>query len=141
MQSLFLKMTGFQEQKLKCICWELATFDFEYRYKTEPLKERSNYSDKQSIYKDLIGQIKKRSANFNMPNGINKNQILNKIADTIKFNFDNTNLSKWSQKSYNEYQAIWSELKESRFANDNTNLFTADNKNEISLQRIYIDFL
>jgi len=25
-------MTGFQEQKLKCIVWELATDDYEYRY-------------------------------------------------------------------------------------------------------------
>ena len=31
MQSVFLKMTGFQEQKMKCICWELATNDYEYR--------------------------------------------------------------------------------------------------------------
>ena len=28
MQSVFLKMTGFQEQKMKCICWELATNDY-----------------------------------------------------------------------------------------------------------------
>jgi hypothetical protein len=32
MQSIFIKMTGFQEQKLKCIVWELATDDYEYRY-------------------------------------------------------------------------------------------------------------
>lgn len=25
MQSVFLKMTGSQEQKMKCICWELAS--------------------------------------------------------------------------------------------------------------------
>ena len=141
MQSLFIKMTGFQEQKLKCICWELATFDYEYRYKTEPLKERSNYSDKQSIYKDLVAQIKKRSTKFNMPNGINKAQILTKTTKTINLIFDNTNLSKWSQKSFNEYGVIWSEIKEKHFANDNANLFTAGNEKEISLQKIYIDFL
>ena len=28
MQSLFLKMTGAQEQKMKCICWDLATTDY-----------------------------------------------------------------------------------------------------------------
>ena len=31
LQSLFLRLTGAQEQKCKCICWELATYDFEYR--------------------------------------------------------------------------------------------------------------
>lgn len=30
MQSVFLRMTGFQEQKMKSICWELATNDYEY---------------------------------------------------------------------------------------------------------------
>ena len=29
MQSIFIKMTGFQEQKLKCIVWELATDDYD----------------------------------------------------------------------------------------------------------------
>lgn len=33
LQSVFLKMTGAQEQKMKCICWELATYDYDYRYK------------------------------------------------------------------------------------------------------------
>ena len=28
LQSLFLKLTGAQEQKLKCICWDLATKDY-----------------------------------------------------------------------------------------------------------------
>lgn len=46
MQSLFLKMTGFQEQKLKCISWELATDDYALRYeryKLRPLGECSSY--------------------------------------------------------------------------------------------------
>ena len=32
LQTTFLKMTGAQEQKLKCICWEMATIDYRYRY-------------------------------------------------------------------------------------------------------------
>ena len=31
MQSIFMKMTGAQEQKMKCICWEIATIDFDLR--------------------------------------------------------------------------------------------------------------
>ena len=141
MQSLFIKMTGFQEQKLKCICWELATIDFEYRYKTEPLKERSTYSDKQTIYKDLIEQIKKRSTKFLMPDGIKKDNILTKTSEVIKSNFDNTNLSIWSQKRFNEYQVIWSEIEKKHFANDDTNLFTGAPEEIFSLQKIYKDYL
>mgnify|MGYP003475307783 FL=1 len=62
MQSTFLKMTGAQEQKMKCIVWELATYDYEYRYfrfTQKPLGECSSYDDKQKIYKDLIDQIQK----------------------------------------------------------------------------------
>ena len=49
MQSVFLKMTGFQEQKMKCICWELASNDYEYRYyrfTQNKLGECSNYKEK-----------------------------------------------------------------------------------------------
>ena len=33
LQSVFLRLTGYQEQKLKCILWEIASDDFEFRYK------------------------------------------------------------------------------------------------------------
>ena len=51
LQTTFLKMTGASEQKLKCICWEMASRDYEYRY--EYLKnthgECSDYKDKNAI--------------------------------------------------------------------------------------------
>lgn len=49
MQSLFLRMTGAQEQKMKCICWELATNNYQYRYeflKNKSYGECSSYKDK-----------------------------------------------------------------------------------------------
>lgn len=139
MQSVFLKVTGFQEQKLKCVCWELATVDFEYRYDyhTKPVGERSSYNDKQVIYKDLTEQIIKRSENFNVQNNIDKDNILATTTNAINSIFDKTNLSIWSQKSFNEYGTIWGEIEKKHFANDNTNLFTATKEDEISLQRIY----
>lgn len=144
MQSVFLKMTGFQEQKLKCICWELASVDFEYRYdyKTNPVGERSSYTDKQAIYKDLVEQVAKRSDGFNVPADIDKDKILRRTADSVKNIFAETNLSIWSQKSFNEFGFIWKEVKNKHFANDNTNLFTAiKDVEEICLQRIYKEYL
>ena len=32
LSSIFLRMTGAQEQKLKCICWEIATHNYDFRY-------------------------------------------------------------------------------------------------------------
>ena len=31
LQTLFMKLTGCMEQKAKCILWDIATHDFEYR--------------------------------------------------------------------------------------------------------------
>lgn len=59
LQSIFLRMTGMQEQKLKCICWELAHRDLEYRYDLlkKPLGECSNKDDKTNVYKALTSRL------------------------------------------------------------------------------------
>lgn len=58
LQSTFIKMTGFQEQKAKCIDWELATNSYEYRRTfLKRVKERgeySTYSAKNEVYKELV---------------------------------------------------------------------------------------
>ncbi len=142
MQSVFLKMTGFQEQKMKCICWEMATNDYEYRYEftKNALGECSNYKDKQSIYKDLIKQIKKQNIGFNVSTDINKVAILANTTSEITDKFSDTNLSVWTQKSFNEYRSIWSEILYTYFANDDFNLFTGISSSS-SLKKIYEDHL
>ena len=68
LQTTFLKMTGTSEQKLKCICWEMATNDYDYRYRylKKNYGECSSYSDKCSIYKDVLDMIGKLDASFNV---------------------------------------------------------------------------
>ena len=56
-QSLFLKLTGALEQKAKCICWDIATLDYEYRYDFLNRKKYGEFSDwdsKNGVYNDLI---------------------------------------------------------------------------------------
>lgn len=57
LQSLFLKMTGFQEQKLKCLCWDLSTNNFEFRCwylsKIAQLGECSSFKAKNLIFKEI----------------------------------------------------------------------------------------
>lgn len=55
LQSLFLKLTGAQEQKLGCLSWDIATDDLEYRwkYKCEKSFGCSSYKDKQAIIQNL----------------------------------------------------------------------------------------
>ena len=67
MQSLFLRVTGAQEQKLKCICWVMATNNYRYRYELLNVKqygECSEYKHKKGIYADLNGLIQGYSCSF-----------------------------------------------------------------------------
>lgn len=68
LQTTFLKMTGASEQKLKCICWEMATRDYAYRYQylKKNYGECSSYADKNSIYKDLVDRILAIDSDFSV---------------------------------------------------------------------------
>lgn len=144
LQSVFLKMTGFQEQKMKCICWEMATNDYEYRYEftKTPLGECSNYKDKQNIYKDLVKQIKKQNFSFNVSTDLNKVSILSSTTSEILSTFSDSNLSIWTQKSFNEFGSIWGGMLYTHFANDDFNLFTGvSGSGSISLKKLYEEHL
>ena len=80
MQATFLKMTGAQEQKMKCIGWELATYDYEYRYKftQKPLGECSSYDEKEKIFNDIIYQIVKHGKKEFDIYSIDKQKLLTK---------------------------------------------------------------
>lgn len=138
MQSVFLKMTGFQEQKLKSVCWGLASNDYEYRYDfaKNPLGECSSYKEKQTIYKDIVKQIKKRSPAFNPSTALNKTKILADTSLQVRGKFGGTNLSVWAQKSFNEFESIWNQIQPLHFANDEGNLLTPTITG-ISLKKIY----
>lgn len=87
MQSLFLKMTGMQEQKLKCICWELATDDYEMRYlryKRDPLGECSSFSDKKKVLFDLIHQLEHISVEFSCISDVEKENFVNETKNELE---------------------------------------------------------
>lgn len=68
LQSLFLRMCGASEQKMKCILWQMATDDYQYRYKYlnyQGLGEFSTYASKNIVFQDLISQIVKLCPKFN----------------------------------------------------------------------------
>lgn len=136
MQSVFLKMTGAQEQKMKCIVWELATNDYEYRYTRftlHPLGECSNYKEKKEIYKDLLQQIEKRGIKYHI-NLIDKSDILQKTTNAINDTFKESNLLIWAQKSFNEYIDLWTDISVNHFAYEDKNKNLFKNMAEISSQ-------
>lgn len=86
LQTTFLKMTGASEQKLKCICWEMATHDYAYRYQylKKNYGECSSYTDKNSIYKDLIDRILAMDSDFSVDSIFGDVEISGKENEVIE---------------------------------------------------------
>lgn len=124
LQSLFLKMTGAQEQKMKCICWELAANDYEYRYDFLNKKnygECSKYDSKNGIYRDLIKEIIKLDSGFNITVLINAS-IINDVKYDMNRLFNNSIISIWQSKEYLFYKKnIDKIIKDSQIGNTNNN--------------------
>lgn len=148
MQSVFLKMTGAQEQKMKCICWELATHDYEYRYERfsrQPLGECSAYNDKKTIYTDLVKSILRGKPSLAVTDIVDGDSLILETMRVIEATFKGTNLLIWAQKSFNEFVDIWQDFSSKHVAVNEHHLFTsrsqlANNdpvKNKKDLAEIY----
>lgn len=127
LQAVFLKMTGFQEQKMKCIVWDIATNDYEYRYlryTQTKLGECSKYDEKSTIYMDLIKQIKKYDAAFDVTK-LNKAHIGSSTKDFISRAFSTSNFSAWDQRNYLEFDKDKTLLKADQFC-DHTALLQTE---------------
>lgn len=114
MQSLFLRMTGFQEQKLKCICWDLATDDYEYRFKRfaqKPLGECSCYDEKNTVMNDLIEIIRKFTPDYDIDVQIDKNRLKQEISNSIEKIFRNSVLKTWAEHQYQDFENIYANIK------------------------------
>lgn len=110
MQSLFLKMTGFQEQKLKCISWELATDDYALRYeryKLRPLGECSSYKDKLVVFGDLVSNLEKIKPGCALLSDSERSQIMTRTKDEIIEFCSQSPISGWVEKSLSEFKSLF----------------------------------
>ena len=118
LHSLFLRLTGAQEQKLKCICWEMACRDYEYRYERyerKPYGECSSYDDKCMVYNDLLNEIKKLDESFTVTDTI-KDEILDDWRVSIQQVFENSLLAQNFKKSYDEYKVLVANVRKKTIA-------------------------
>ena len=105
MQSLFLKMTGFQEQKMKCICWELASVDFDFRretYENWPYSTCSEYKHKNQIYGKMFALLASRIPNFEFTSD-QRNNIIKDTKDTIEGFYNASKIKSWLERSNHDY--------------------------------------
>lgn len=102
LKSIFLQMTGFQEQKFKCIAWEMATEDYEFRrdFLNDFAKEGfSTYNSKQKLYKKLMELLERSEFSKEVRKTIvdeSKKCIVNLIDDS-KFKY-------WNESKYNDFK-------------------------------------
>lgn len=122
-QSLLLRLTGFVEQKLKCICWDMATVDFEYRRRLlnndDKLGEYSTLDAKSKIFtalKSLITRIEEIP--FDINSYINKAQIAKSAQDEVKSIFYKTTFYYWAEREYKSFSNNKSLFKANHFANE-----------------------
>ena len=151
LHSLFLKITGAQEQKLKCICWEMACRDYDYRYERferNQYKECSNYQDKSMVYKDLIDEIKKNDESF-MISDVLKEEIVNDWKTSLNILFEGSLLEKNFNNSYREYKNMIAKV-DRRWIMNNSELFSKQdnipshektNTCGLALNEIYIKYV
>lgn len=111
MPSLFLKMTGALEQKMKCICWDLASNDYEYRntYLRDKLRvygECSTYDSKQGIYGDLIEVISRCNPLFVVEEIWDGVEIPDKIYNKVRKEWENGDVNAIVAKAISSAGAI-----------------------------------
>lgn len=104
--ALLLKMTGFQEQKCKCIAWELASYDYEYRYDRfikNQIGECSNLEEKNIIFRDVLKEIGKKDPSFSSSSFINAAGILNDAKQSISNFFNGTPAVSNTESEFHSY--------------------------------------
>lgn len=140
MQATFLKLTGASEQKLKCILWELATDDYEFRYDflKNDYGECSNYYTKSKVFKHLIDCINRKKSNYQV-NKFDKKTILDSVNEKTKL-FNNILLLNWFSKNYSDYNSIVSNISIDQLVLSNAkqnNLFKKDSELEKIFDSMY----
>ncbi|MCD8295558.1 MAG: hypothetical protein LUE27_10010 [Clostridia bacterium] len=107
MQSVFIKMTGAQEQKMKCVCWEIATVDYERRWKIYyeqgwKLGECSQLDAKVKVIHWLNDTIKWMNKDFKQDDDI-KEDIWNRVKDNMEKVHSDLNRMGFCDREYLEF--------------------------------------
>lgn len=141
-EALLLRMTGFQEQKLKCIMWELSTDDYQFRYQylsgSHKLGEGSRYEDKKTVYKCLKKQIEDFSPNYSIDVAV-RSRILSDVKIKMDDLFMTTIIKQSMEREYADFNTIYAGLTARSFGDGDS--FIDGNVGQLSAKRFYEDVL
>lgn len=117
-QSVFLRLTGYQEQKLKCILWEIASDDLDFRYKylsgSVKVNECSQLSDKNIVYNILTKTLEDKNHPFLFPDEIEINRQISEIKDNLISKFETSVFRKWLPREYSRFIEFSSNIRYKR---------------------------
>lgn len=118
LQSVFLRMTGFEEQKLRNICWEVASLDLDYRYQMIQGRvsygEYSKLEDKKKVYDLLREKTKDLGLSFNFDS--KKGSMLSEVKSEMESTLKDTLVSQSYPSAYHQYEIFVKSWKNDHFA-------------------------
>lgn len=111
MQSLLLRMTGFLEQKLRCMCWDFATWNLKYRRRLlkdeDNLGEYSSLKQKNSIYHHirtyLLDQTKYPHLSDSVLLREEKKTVIDNTKNLVKNSLSKSVMKYWNERKFNEF--------------------------------------
>lgn len=142
LQSVFLRLTGYQEQKLKCILWELASDNFEFRYKylngAINFRECSSLEDKDKVYDALRNILEEKGYKFPFPDEDEANRQISKIREDLIHKFETTIFKHWLPREYSRFVEFSNKIKYQVNGYFSTNgIFGGDNILNESFDKLY----
>lgn len=142
LQSLFLRLTGYQEQKLKCILWEIASDDFDFRYKyikgSIYVGECSQLKDKNEVYKILKKMLKNKNHIFSFPDKNEINRQISEIRGKLISKFETTIFRKWLPRDFSRFIDFSNKIqyRDNGYFTGNS-IFGEDNSLNGSFEKLY----
>lgn len=122
MPTIFLRMTGAQEQKLKCICWDLGTLDLEGRNQRygKKIGDMSCYDEKNHLCRDLILFLLRNKRGFDPVADIDREGLMKAAAEDVERICGESLLRDWFSDSYKVYEEVVPTFSKDKFVVWNT---------------------
>lgn len=113
MPTVFLRMTGAQEQKLKCIYWDLGSMDLERRFHRilEKLGDMSCYDEKKDLCTDLVSFLVRNKPGYNPSTDIDRGNLLAEAIEDVKNACGRTLMQTWYPDYYLDFEEVTTRMR------------------------------
>lgn len=106
MPTVFLRMTGAQEQKLMCIYWDLGSLDLDQRYQrySGKMGGMSCYDEKFKVCIELLSYIVRNDQNYNPATDIDRQTLMDESKHRVEVICGNSVMKEWYASEYKDFE-------------------------------------